>query len=46
MPFKVWVRATIFTNYLGMLYHNTWHVQDIFHSFFFSFEGFVQILIL
>ncbi len=44
MPFKVWVRATIFTNYLGMLYHNTWYVQDIYS--FFSFEGFVQILIL
>ena len=34
MPFKAWVRATIFTNYLGMLYHNTWYVQDIFQGFF------------
>ncbi len=34
MPFKAWVRATIFTNYLGMLYHNTWYLH-IRHLFFF-----------
>jgi hypothetical protein len=33
MPFKAWVRATIFTNYLGMLYHNTWYVEDFFWFF-------------
>ena len=33
-PFKDWIRATIFTNFLGMLYHNTWYVTSKFVLFY------------